>query len=769
MKRMLVVLVILFLGSSQLLPNGLTQAEENSVSVPEAAETDRVIVKLKDDALNTLKNAETITTLSEDGKSNELLTVEVPEGKSIEGFMKELEEKPNVESVEPDHIYQLMYTPNDPDFTLYQTHHRSIETARAWNKSTGSAGVTVAVIDDGIDLTHQDLADRIVAPFNMVTGSQYDLWPGEHGTHVAGIIAASMDNLTGGAGVAPNANIMPIDVFNGYDGAYLSDVIDAIYYAVDSGADIINMSLGGYEYSSNENDAIQYAHQRGVLVVAAAGNDNVNYPSYPASYNNVISVASTTASDGRSYFSNFGPYVDIAAPGSSVYSTLPFDWYGEMSGTSMASPVVAGVAALVLASEPQLTNTQLATRLTTTADDLGAAGRDDYYGHGRVNAKKALNIKDLPVPAVSEVFDNDGVISGTVSSNLANATIRISDEWGPLAEGTAAGTAFSVPIPVQPEGTKIFVSVIDGLGNSSVEKKITVLSFSNPVRTDRIFGADRYSTAVELSKTEWVAAHTVVLARGSEFPDALAGAPLAYKEKAPILLTREGALSAQTRDEILRLGATKVILLGGPGAISENVRAELEWMDIEVERIGGADRYETAALIAKKLNSSKAFIAFGGNFPDALAVAPYAAKNGIPILLTRSTALPSYTTAALNGKTSTIVVGSTGVVNNSVFNRLPNPVRYGGATRYDTAKAIAENLSAGTDTALIATGENFPDALAGSVIAARNNGTMLLVQNTVMPAQTKSLITRYKGFTVIGGEGLIGNGIRQQLEDVLKP
>ena len=190
-----------------------------------------------------------------------------------------------------------------------------------------------------------------------------------------------MNNSTYGSGVAPDSQLVLIDVFE-TDRAYTSDIITGIYIAVVVDADIINMSLGGYYYNSSFDAAVQYAHNNGLVIVAAAGNDAVNIPMYPASYNNVISVGSTDNYDSRSYFSNYGTTIDIVAPGSNIWSTLPYGKFGGMSGTSMASPIVAGVAALIKSNEPNLSNIEIENRLIETAVDLGGAGYDIYYGHG---------------------------------------------------------------------------------------------------------------------------------------------------------------------------------------------------------------------------------------------------------------------------------------------------------------------------------------------------------------------------------------------------
>ena len=213
-----------------------------------------------------------------------------------------------------------------------------------------------------------------------------------HGTHVAGIAAARINNGIGIAGMAGGATIMPVKVFfppPNVIGTY-EDLIRAIVYATDNGARVINMSLGASSYSRGEEAAVDYAWDHGAVVVAAAGNTGRETYHYPAAHPNAIAVAATTASDTRAGFSTYGDFVDVAAPGSSVFSTLMSGGYGNMSGTSMATPHVAGLAALLLSLNPQLTNTQVRELIETNADDLGASGWDKRFGHGRINARKAL-------------------------------------------------------------------------------------------------------------------------------------------------------------------------------------------------------------------------------------------------------------------------------------------------------------------------------------------------------------------------------------------
>lgn len=285
--------------------------------------------------------------------------------------------------------------------------------------------------------------------------------------------------------------------------------------------------------------------------------------------------------------------------------------------------------------------------------------------------------------------------------------------------------------------------------------------------TNRLQGANRYETAVNISKAGWITSNTVVLARGDSFPDALAGGPLAYKENAPILLTHQASLTAKTKEEIKRLNATKVIILGQTAAVSSNVEDQLRKMGLKVERIGGKTRYATAALVAKRLPSDKAIVAYGYNFPDVLSVAPYAAKNGIPILLTNNDGLPAVTKDALTGKTSATIVGGTVVVSDKVKNSLPvaTKTRIAGNERWETSSIVSQKLPLGNKRAFIAYGKNFPDALAGSVLAAKMNAPLLLVDQPRIPSAITQVKKNYPAFTILGGTVAVSDAVEGQLMD----
>jgi serine protease len=264
----------------------------------------------------------------------------------------------------------------------------------AWPKSTG-AGVTVAVVDSGVDASHPDLASHVLPGYDVIAGKAGPSTdPFGHGTHVAGTIAAVTGNGIGVASLAPDTKILPVKVLGADGRGYMSDTATGIIYAADHGANVINMSLGATAQVAAVTNAISYARSKGVVVVAAAGNYRADGSptTWPGADPGVIAVAATDANDKVASFSNAGSYVDVAAPGVGIESTYPVSLggYTSMSGTSMASPHVAALAALIKAYRPGLSPDQVEKAIEGSALDLGTTGRDNDYGYGRINAPAAL-------------------------------------------------------------------------------------------------------------------------------------------------------------------------------------------------------------------------------------------------------------------------------------------------------------------------------------------------------------------------------------------
>ncbi|MGC7872234.1 alpha/beta fold hydrolase [Desulfosporosinus sp. SYSU MS00001] len=304
------------------------------------------------------------------------------------------------------------------------------------------------------------------------------------------------------------------------------------------------------------------------------------------------------------------------------------------------------------------------------------------------------------------------------------------------------------------------------------------VAVTKETKIERIAGNDRYQTAIAISKQMYPqGSGTVILARGNDFPDALAGVPLAHKLNAPLLLTDGTSLNKDTEAEIIRLNPQKIYILGGPVVIPETVESELKDKGRDVKRLGGVDRYDTASLIAQELGFSngKAVLAYGENFPDALAVSSWAAYNDVPILLTETNELPTETLKALQdlNVTSTYIIGGKAVISERLEESLKeynmNPTRYWGNDRYETAIAVAQGLKTDNNHLFLATGLNFPDALAGGVMAAQANSSLLLV-DTNIPSNVSNYLCTIKDnistVYILGGKAVVSDDIVNSLKNI---
>lgn len=315
------------------------------------------------------------------------VVVEIPR-KAVSAFTQEVRAN-SFRYVEPRMKFDVQFVPDDPYWNV-QWGLQRIQGDWAWNTTIGSHGIIVAVLDTGIDWHHPDLIGNYAAlGYDWVDGDADPMDDSGHGTHCAGIIAAALNNSVGISGIA-QVRIMAEKVLNSQGEGYSDWIADGIIHAVEQGARIISMSFGDYEDSEVTYDAVKYAYDAGVLMIAAAGNDNTALRFYPAAYDEVVAVTATDFNDSKASFSNYGEWVELAAPGVDVVSTFLNNQYVNKSGTSMACPFVSGAAALVLSAYPNLTADFVRLLLRHTTDDLGQPNFDIYYGYGRIDARNAL-------------------------------------------------------------------------------------------------------------------------------------------------------------------------------------------------------------------------------------------------------------------------------------------------------------------------------------------------------------------------------------------
>lgn len=325
---------------------------------------------------------------------NEVLGWALVEAPSVAVVQATLAADANVRYVEPQRVFHAQYTPADPfwmnsDYTWGQY---QIWADVAWDKTRGTTAAKVCVADTGLYKAHEEFAgqSRVLQGWDFVFNDNDPNDANGHGTHVAGIIGATINNNKGIPGLA-QAAILPARVLNGQGSGTSTQVANGVQYCGDQGAHILSMSLGG-AYDATIANAVSYTQGKGTLVIAAAGNDGCACTSYPAGLSGVIGVAAVDKSLNKATFSNTGPAVDISAPGVSIVSTYnsATNSYVYLDGTSMATPFVSGVAALVKTYHPTWSASTISNQLTSTAQDLGAAGRDNSFGYGLVRADRAV-------------------------------------------------------------------------------------------------------------------------------------------------------------------------------------------------------------------------------------------------------------------------------------------------------------------------------------------------------------------------------------------
>lgn len=320
---------------------------------------------------------------------------------SPEAAVAQLSSDPAIAHAELDRAIILDdVTVNDPERSK-QYGLDKIRAGKAWDLTRGSEQVVIGIVDSGVDTDHPDLRAKLLPGVNTVDPTLTVRDDVGHGTHVAGIAAASTNNGVGIAGIASQCKVLPVKALSTAFGS-VSSVAQGVIWAVDHGADVINMSLGINEPSEVLTNAVQYALSKNVVLVATMGNKNVEAPRYPASIPGVIAVGSTDSTDRKSRFSNYGAWMSVSAPGTDIFSTFPTypvsipasngnAGYEYMSGTSMAAPLVTGLCALVRSKHPDLAPAEVKRLIERTAVDLGDRGADKMFGNGRIDAFAALS------------------------------------------------------------------------------------------------------------------------------------------------------------------------------------------------------------------------------------------------------------------------------------------------------------------------------------------------------------------------------------------
>lgn len=478
--------------------------------------------------------------------------VELPPQASEKAVEALLKHNKHLKFVERDRLVEAAGFAND---TYYANawHLPKVQADAAWDLSTG-AGVVIAVLDSGVDGAHPDLAGKLVPGWNLLDNNANTADVNGHGTAVAGAAAAATNNGAGVAAIAGDAMIMPVRIADANAYAYWSTVAKGLTWAADNGADVVNISYNGVSGSSTVQSAARYLQGKGGVTVVAAGNSGGEEAIAPSDA--LISVSATGSTDARASFSSYGQYVDIAAPGVSIWTTVRGGSYQKWNGTSLASPVVAGVLGLMKSANPALGATELEALLLASTDDLGALGWDPYYGEGRVNALAAVQAAQAVVPADTvapvvgivsprggETVKGVAAIDVSATDNIDVSRVELLVNGQAVASDTTQPFGFSWDSTQVADGSATLTArAFDAAGNqasSAVTVKVAnaeavaptqdvqapVASISSPPADRKVSG----TVTVQASATDNVGVTRVRLRIDGALVASVSGAKLSYR------------------------------------------------------------------------------------------------------------------------------------------------------------------------------------------------------------------------------------------------
>lgn len=489
-----------------------------------------------------------------EGLDRVIVSIPMPSESSNASFEERVESREGVIDVSDNAVIERQGI-----ISRHQPYIARLGISPLWSTYRGE-GVTVAVIDDGIDLTHPEFQGKLVAPYDATRDVPTIVDKGVHGTHVAGTIGALFDNR-GVVGVAPAVKLMPIDIFIGED-AEIAHLIKGIQHAVANGAKVINMSFGTYDRNNALEATLRDARAQGVVLIGAAGNDDTEEAMYPAAYKDVLSVGAVTMDDFITDFSNYGSTIDVVAPGEEIYSTLPNGRYGFMSGTSMATPIVSGMAALLVSKEPRLSPGMVYARLKATAVDLGDPGKDFLYGYGRISSE-AMNftandysmLRDINPPArptLGTLTNQSSVITGkaeigstidihyrgkTYRRNASNGTYRMETsglQVGSTVTVVARDRALNPSLPI----TRTVYGVLERPAFRAVSSQSTSIRGTGK----------KYATLQVFSGQKSISPIVRINSRGEfslPIPKQRAGTKLTVKMKSPYYISQSYSITVR--------------------------------------------------------------------------------------------------------------------------------------------------------------------------------------------------------------------------------
>lgn len=444
-----------------------------------------------------------------------MVVLKTRSGGSLEALEAELRSAPDVEYVEKNYYVWADATPNDPGYSR-QSYLGKIAAPGAWDKTKGSSNVVIAVLDTGVESSHDDLGTKLLPGCNVVGMPNEENCSANtedghgHGTGVAGTAAAATNERVGVAGVCWNCRVLPVKVLTDGGGGTVTDMVQGMMFVREyalrnpSKRVIVNLSLGRECNSSGptraEQDAINLAWQSGILIVASAGNSGNSLRQCPASADNVIAVSATTNGDVKASFSSYGSFIDLAAPGVSIYNAIgtsgtPGSFYTYWSGTSFSSPIVSGIAGLVWSADMSLTNAEVEEILKDTAENIGPS---NYFGEGRVNADFAVTLASgggspQPTPAPT------AAPTSPPAPSSGNAALS------PLDPG-AAGVPNTINVTGVPPGARVRFNYSTAAGRTAITSgacRGKSLDLSRPagLGTAVADGSGNASLSVSLSRT----------------------------------------------------------------------------------------------------------------------------------------------------------------------------------------------------------------------------------------------------------------------------
>lgn len=512
---------------------------------------------------------------------SDLRVVDLPPGASESAAVAALSRHPHIKFAELDRQVRAAAPANDP-YSGSQWHLGRIGSPNAWDVSQG-AGVTIAILDSGVDGTHPDLAARLVPGWNFIDNNANTADVHGHGTAVAGAAAATLNNGVGVASVAGAARLMPVRIADANAYAYWSTVAQGLTWAADNGARVANISYVGVAGSLTVQNAANYMKSKGGLVLVAAGNNGVEESIAPTTA--MIPVSATNSSDALTPWSSWGSFVAVSAPGQDIWTTTRGGGYQAWWGTSIASPVTAGVVALMMSAKPSLPASQIESLLYSTAVDLGPAGRDKQYGHGRVNALAAVqaataatSTADTQAPSVAMTSPGaSSTVSGTVSvavnatDNVGVAKVELRVNGALVATDTSAPYTFAWNSANTANGmASLTATAFDTAGNAGTTAALQVnvanladvvapvVSFGSPVTGTRVSG--NVTVRVSASDNAGASGITMTLAINGTTVSTATGGSLSYTWNTRKLSPGSYTLTAIARDRAGNQSATSIVV-----------------------------------------------------------------------------------------------------------------------------------------------------------------------------------------------------------------